>query len=614
MLRGLMRLEERIVLDGVQGSDHDGDSDGPDAAPDRILVVDSSVNGADVLSAAARDNVVVVNYDSRYDSLDSLFNKIVSAGEGLDIHSIAFANHGIAADMQLAVDGRLSLETLSDNPDIVAFWQGVASMLVDDGRIDLLSCDFYRGDEGRDLLAALEALTGVDFAASENQTGNPAYGGDWLLESDDVEVDGDYFDRDTLADFAFLLFPPQPGTVFDSYPTEIELEQGKELVVNYDWDLAYAFGGMVYDFQLVFRLNSPVAGELIQDLIDFDTFSTSVFPSGTLIIADDGIVSVWLPYATENEVLSALAGLKALTTIDDGIERSLEISSSMSAFPSSPGQNFVIAINAGVLDSGSMDPDGGDVDPVDNGPGFDPVDDGPGIESIDGGDITIDLPAYSFGGDDIDRDEWQSFDFDLAPLEELVFDFSDMVDDLGDSADGALAGRMSVDMAEIQTAMASLGRSIRLLLAEYSRTDPDLGEVLRESVTELAATGQNSLDFAGRMISAANETFREWASTPAERRDGELADRMTSLSENLSEVNARVSAVVDGIVEAANMLASANAADFVSADEFSARMASRIGDAYEQLKAEMERRDSVFFDLELLKLKRGEAAVEEPEV
>lgn len=55
MLRGLMRLEERIVLDAVG-----------DAGADRILVVDKSVQGADDLLAR-----VGAFFDSAYEQIHS---------------------------------------------------------------------------------------------------------------------------------------------------------------------------------------------------------------------------------------------------------------------------------------------------------------------------------------------------------------------------------------------------------------------------------------------------------------------------------------------------------------------------------------------------------------
>lgn len=71
----------------------------------------------------------------------------------------------------------------------------------EDGRIDLLACDIVSTDSGADLVAAIETLSGTKVAASSDATGNEAYGGDWVLESDGVDVQSTYFDADALEGF-----------------------------------------------------------------------------------------------------------------------------------------------------------------------------------------------------------------------------------------------------------------------------------------------------------------------------------------------------------------------------------------------------------------------------
>ena len=49
------------------------------------------------------------------------------------------------------------------------------------GRVDLLACSLLKLDAGQKVFAAIEAETGVDFAASTNATGNPTLpDADWV--------------------------------------------------------------------------------------------------------------------------------------------------------------------------------------------------------------------------------------------------------------------------------------------------------------------------------------------------------------------------------------------------------------------------------------------------
>ena len=67
------------------------------------------------------------------------------------------------------------------------------------GRIDLLGCDILEHQPR--FVEALEQLYGVNFAASDDKTGNMCGGGDWVLESDGIDVAGTYFDKARLAEF-----------------------------------------------------------------------------------------------------------------------------------------------------------------------------------------------------------------------------------------------------------------------------------------------------------------------------------------------------------------------------------------------------------------------------
>lgn len=69
----------------------------------------------------------------------------------------------------------------------------IARSTRDGGRVDLLACNMLSTEEGRRAFAAIEATTKTDFAASVDVTGNPKDGGNWVMESDGVDISSLYF-------------------------------------------------------------------------------------------------------------------------------------------------------------------------------------------------------------------------------------------------------------------------------------------------------------------------------------------------------------------------------------------------------------------------------------
>lgn len=79
----------------------------------------------------------------------------------------------------------------------------VSCVMKEKGRVDLLGCSLLSYQPG--IVKSLETLYGINFAASDNKTGNLASGGDWVLESDGVNVIDTYFVREKLSKFKLTL-------------------------------------------------------------------------------------------------------------------------------------------------------------------------------------------------------------------------------------------------------------------------------------------------------------------------------------------------------------------------------------------------------------------------
>lgn len=95
---------------------------------------------------------------------------------------------------------------MENDAEVVAFWENIGSLLNENGRVDVMACDVGAWEEGEELLISLENLTGSNVAASTDATGNEELGGNWVLESDNIDLIKMYFNKQKLqTDFNNLL-------------------------------------------------------------------------------------------------------------------------------------------------------------------------------------------------------------------------------------------------------------------------------------------------------------------------------------------------------------------------------------------------------------------------
>ena len=135
--------------------------------------------------------------------LDALLARVEAVLAGRKASSIGIAAHDFGpGKFYLTGSHTISLASTLAVEEQRAFWHGLAALLDDGGRIDLLACDLAACEEGRLLVEKLEEITGAHFAASDNATGN---GSDWVLETDGVDTAEIYFDAGKLGAFEGLL-------------------------------------------------------------------------------------------------------------------------------------------------------------------------------------------------------------------------------------------------------------------------------------------------------------------------------------------------------------------------------------------------------------------------
>ena len=178
----------------------------PPVAPNppysRLLLISSRMMTPELLVAAAkRPEVGVILFDWNTFSLEDLIAACKQAtGGGLlsnKLDSIALMTHGKPGNVNVVKGRRTNLKNLDKFKDLNEFWVDIAGLvkspLIDretgetlspGGRVDLLACSVAATAEGVDLVARLEKITGVNFAASDDVTEV----GDFNLETDGVDA------------------------------------------------------------------------------------------------------------------------------------------------------------------------------------------------------------------------------------------------------------------------------------------------------------------------------------------------------------------------------------------------------------------------------------------
>lgn len=141
-----------------------------------VVIVDSRVRGIETLLNGLSQDTHVILLDADSDGVEQIVRALSVFS---DLDAIHMVSHGSAGTLYLG-STLLSLGNISDYQAQLA---QIGATLSVDGDILLYGCYVGSGTTGQSFIENLSKYTGADVAASDDATGNPFLGGDWMLEA-----------------------------------------------------------------------------------------------------------------------------------------------------------------------------------------------------------------------------------------------------------------------------------------------------------------------------------------------------------------------------------------------------------------------------------------------
>jgi VCBS repeat-containing protein len=145
------------------------------SAPRDLVVIDTSIANWQTVADAANPSSQLLLLNAEQDGLSQIANAMVSG----NYKSVHIVSHGDDGKLRL---GNRSV-TAANIEQYSADLERIGQSLTESGDIILYGCEIGKGAAGASFLQALARATNADVAASTNNTGAAAKGGDWVLEA-----------------------------------------------------------------------------------------------------------------------------------------------------------------------------------------------------------------------------------------------------------------------------------------------------------------------------------------------------------------------------------------------------------------------------------------------
>lgn len=198
-----------------------------------LLLVDIRLESYEKIVEAARSNVSVVRFDSMEDTYASLLEKIQSSGL-TSINIIGIAQHGSTADDSYSLlikEAASPLLNIKEKDPELSGWSPYIQFIHQLKNtyavsiIDLISCQLYNNPDMVYVVSTLEQHLRINFRASSNNTGELKSGGDWVQESDGVDIRSVYF-TDAIEQYLGLLLIISTPPYISTQPASISVSTG----------------------------------------------------------------------------------------------------------------------------------------------------------------------------------------------------------------------------------------------------------------------------------------------------------------------------------------------------------------------------------------------------
>jgi len=219
-----------------------------------ILFVHSSVSQLQVVSSASTFTVVY-DFASSTDEVLALMDMFT----GLEIQRIGFAFHYTGASSRFMNKDELFSESDLQGGVYSKNMQFMIDLInrFHVPHVDFFACNTLLDDSWKQYYQILQSETGVIVGASDDNTGNLKYGGDWIMESTQEDISQIYF-TSAIVNFASLLLPytdpASSNTVTYSYTvpasgtvgTASVLSANNSLPASYTIVPSFVYGGVTY--------------------------------------------------------------------------------------------------------------------------------------------------------------------------------------------------------------------------------------------------------------------------------------------------------------------------------------------------------------------------------
>ncbi|CAE7435006.1 Herc4 [Symbiodinium sp. CCMP2456] len=159
-----------------------------------LLWISDGILSWPVAASAAKEGVMQMWYAAK--EQHELWDDIVAAMKAAEVPEGSFTHVG-----WMFHGSEMTGEYKEQN---LKFLAALKPYLAEGARVDILACEMVAGPTGLKIFKELEKESGINLAASTDLTGNSAAGGNWILETDGVDVKEQYF-TDAINEFSETL-------------------------------------------------------------------------------------------------------------------------------------------------------------------------------------------------------------------------------------------------------------------------------------------------------------------------------------------------------------------------------------------------------------------------